>query len=709
VTGAQVRALAKMPGMDMGEREEPALPQPGQPGTYVSPAQFAMAGAYTATVQISGPQGSAAATVPLQTGQNTAAPSGVPSAVALLPWLIGLLAALFVFYRVWRTGQRPNWRAVFNRQVLGGLLLLAVLLAGSIYAVRHLRRPGAMTPIEAQAMEMATPPPPGTAPVELATVRRGTVTSTVRYTGQAVAYVEQDVYPRVTGWITWMPFYAGDRVKRGQVLARLDTSQVAPQVAERRAAVSMAEQEAGVTRTELSQALAAAAQTRAEVTGKRGALDGAHRELVAAREERANAEADLAAAETQVADAEAQLRAAEADQEYWTAELRRSSRLLAEGAVSQEEHQRTTAQAESAAAKVRQAQARIRQVQAGIRAAQSRLRKADAGIGVAESRIRQMAGEVEAAQAAVRAAEASIETARRRIGQAQAGVAQARAALTGATTARGYTEVRSQVDGVVTQRAISPGVLVNPGQAILKVAQIRPVRLQANVAEADLARVRVGARITLRGQSNAGRPVPARVTSITPAVDPVARTGVVEAIVPNQDTRFLPGHYVVMEISTGERRDTLRVPTRAIQWRTSPSGEIVSTRSAPYVLVAEPVTGREGEYTVREVPARVGLVGADTTEIVSGLKEGEQVVVAGHQYLKTGDAVRRADAPVAGRAEPKDEHAGHRPPAARSAPAASPAQWYTCPMHPEVLQDRPGKCPKCGMDLVPRKKEGGDE
>ena len=60
-----------MPGMAMGEQEEPALPRRGEPGTYVAPAQFAMAGAYTTTVKISGPRGDATATIPLRTGQNT--------------------------------------------------------------------------------------------------------------------------------------------------------------------------------------------------------------------------------------------------------------------------------------------------------------------------------------------------------------------------------------------------------------------------------------------------------------------------------------------------------------------------------------------------------------------------------------------------------------------------------------------------------------
>jgi RND family efflux transporter MFP subunit len=273
-----------------------------------------------------------------------------------------------------------------------------------------------------------------------------------------------------------------------------------------------------------------------------------------------------------------------------------------------------------------------------------------------------------------------------RIGQAEAGVAQARAALAGAATARGYAAIRSQVDGVVTQRAISPGVLVNPGQAILKIAQIQPIRLQANVAEADLARVRVGARVTLRRQNETGSGVVARVTSIAPAVDPVARTGVVEAVVPNREARFLPGHYVVMEIETGQQSSVLRVPSRAIRWRTSPSGGVLSTRATPFLFVAEPLADRAGEYAVREASVQAGLSDGNLTEILSGLKEGEQVVVAGHQYLKTGDTVSASPA---------------SPPHAHAAP-----KRYTCPMHPEIVRGRPGTCPKCGMELVPIEGDG---
>jgi multidrug efflux pump subunit AcrA (membrane-fusion protein) len=79
-----------------------------------------------------------------------------------------------------------------------------------------------MTPLQAQGMEMNTPAPPGTLAVEVAPVKQGPIAEVIRYSGQAVGFTVQDVNPRGTGVITWMPYYVGDRVKKGEVLARLD-------------------------------------------------------------------------------------------------------------------------------------------------------------------------------------------------------------------------------------------------------------------------------------------------------------------------------------------------------------------------------------------------------------------------------------------------------------------------------------------------------
>ena len=773
VEGAQISALTKMPGMNMGEKEESAQPMPNQPGVYSAPAAFPMGGGYAVDVQINGPQGPANGSLSLQTGQNTAGSSGA----LWWPYIVGFLLLLFVVYRMRATNQQVNWRGVFNRQVLGGLALLAVILAVSIYAVRHFRRPGSMTPLEAQGMEMNMPAPSGTLPVELATVTRGAIASTVRYTGQAVGYIEQDVYPRVPGVMEWMPFYAGDKVKRGQLLAKLDTTQSAPQVAEKQAGVGVAQQGSEVAISEYRAALAEVGQAqaevgiyrgavqeaknderqareaasakrgalaearsmeskaRAEIEAKRGALaeaqnsekkaraalpessaeveaaqgalSEAQSDLAAAQEEKIGATADVESQNAQVTDAAAQMQAAQADLQYWTKEIERMKVLVKEGAVSREEFQREQAQFENAGAKVKQAQAKVTQVQAEVRGAEARVRRAesliksaqakasqaaakikgsqarteqaqadipiaearvqqtqaaiesaranlggakariaqasanargaDAEIAAATARVQQAEAELEAHHAHVRQTQAAANAARQKIAQAQAGVRQAQASAGGVTATLGYAEIRAEIDGVVTQRLISPGVLVQPGQAILKVAQIRPIRLQANVAESDLNKIRVGSEVTVQprdaASGKANKSVKARVTSIAPAVDAAARTGLVEAIVPNTDEQFLPGQYVVMEISTGQSFGALRVPSRAVQWHSS----TLSSAAKPYLWIAKPDAG--DAFSAHHKDVRVGLGDGKFTEILEGLEENQRVIVTGQKGLQSGDKV----------------------------------------------------------------------
>src|SRR5207248_9996616 len=133
----------------------------------------------------------------------------------------------------------------------------------------------------------------------------------------------------------------------------------------------------------------------------------------------------------------------------------------------------------------------------------------------------------QAAKANARAMQAATGAAEHQIQHSEAGVSEARAAVTTQKTIAGYTEIRSLVDGVVTQRNISPGVLVGPGQSILKVAQIHPIRIQANVPETDLARIHRGDRVRVfppaGAGGSAGQPVSTTVSAIFPAVDPGAR------------------------------------------------------------------------------------------------------------------------------------------------------------------------------------------
>jgi hypothetical protein len=97
-----------------------------------------------------------------------------------------------------------------------------------------------------------------------------------------------------------------------------------------------------------------------------------------------------------------------------------------------------------------------------------------------------------------------------------------------------------------------------------------------------------------------------------------------------------------------------------------------------------------GKWRAHQVNVTLGLTNARFVEIKSGLQEGDQVIYAGYDNLTEGAPVVPTEWGPSGPLT--------LPPATG---AMSVGTIYTCPMHPEVKQDHPGDCPKCGMRLQP--------
>jgi multidrug efflux pump subunit AcrA (membrane-fusion protein) len=324
-----------------------------------------------------------------------------------------------------------------------------------------------------------------------------------------------------------------------------------------------------------------------------------------ARASRAQMEADIVAARHGVVQMEKELAMVEAELGYARGVGARSERLVGVGAISRQEFENDRSMASGLEAKHEAARAKLEQARAMESSSRKKLEVADAMI------------------------------------------AQSAAALRTATVMRDYVTIEAPSQGYVVKRLVAPGVLVQPGMAILKIARIDRVRLQANVGERDLAEIRVGAPVVVRSLSSGQAALRARVTSVFPFVDQGPRTAVVEALVENPARRLLPGQYVAMTIVTGERPGVLTVPRAAV----------ARLGRAPTVWVA-----RDGVAQRREVVT--GLENADRVEIRSGLTEGERVVARGREGLYAGARVAEAEqATPPGQRGARDGRPGTAPPA----------------------------------------------
>ncbi len=507
------------------------------------------------------------------------------------------------------------------RTIVVGVATLAFVYLLTSGAVKHFRPPGAMTVIEAQAMDMnamSANTPVGSIPVGTEEVALQTFAPMVTYTGSVVAFNDSVIYPRVTGQVSEITVYPGDHVRAGQIVARLDSAELNSRANEAATMRVAAGHDVMIADEEERMAAAQQRSVQAKATMTALALKDSQSEATSAEAMRTQAQREQEAAQAGLQDAQAGVTAAQADAEYWKAEIAREGSLFQAQAVTRDEFDREKAEAKTAEAKLTQALAAVEGKRAGIAAAQSKVRQATANVAGAQARVEQARAAILASQADVTAADINTQTYSHRIKHMGAMVDSAAAQENTADIVRGYTDIRAAQDGVVTERLVSPGTLVQPGTALLKIKSDARVRLQANVSEADLANILIGSAVTVTKPRDPHFRLQTHVTSLFNAANTQTRTVIVEALAPNPGGRLLPGEYIVMEIATAAPRQAITVPLEAVRR---------DADQKPYV------------WTLAEA-------------------------------------------------------------------AAGGKTLYTCVMHPQIVSDKPGKCPICGMELTPKNKSG---
>lgn len=242
---------------------------------------------------------------------------------------------------------------------------------------------------------------------------------------------------------------------------------------------------------------------------------------------------------------------------------------------------------------------------------------------------------VQAAEAQLNLAEAQIVTTDSQVRLAQAQIETYGAVLQLAETNLANTRLLAPFSGYVSQRNLDPGAAVSAQSAgtntasvgILTIQDIETVKVQMEVPERDIARVRVGSPVRLAVDPYQGETFTGSVARVVHNLDPRSRTMGVEVEIPNPGGRLKPGMYARVEVLVETRQGALTIPTEALRL-----GE-----AKPSVMLV-----RNG--VVEAVPIELGVADARGVEVLKGLSDKDQVILQGKDLVKPKQKVRTVPA-----------------------------------------------------------------
>ncbi|MBX3170997.1 MAG: efflux RND transporter periplasmic adaptor subunit [Candidatus Eremiobacteraeota bacterium] len=431
--------------------------------------------------------------------------------------------------------------------------LLLIFLLGVLVPV-------GLAPLRADQQRQSKPLP---LKVKLATAHLGDQEETLELPATVEAVQETQLFARGNGFVE--SYYAdlGDQVRAGQLLARLQASELPSRLAQSQADVVQARADLHQAQSDVARARAALLQGQAEMVKARADVDQGRADL-----KQRQHEADFA---------------------------RRSDgrwqKLLEDGAVSIQEADQRRSSLLSSNASVDSARQRIEAASAQVRAAQARVHSLASEVGAARSR---------------------VESARARLNARQAEVDQVLAEID-------HLNIRAPFDGVITERGLETGQLVEAGarKPLFRLARQDRLRVFVDVPQSSAGEIKAGQIAYIHA---GGDRLPGVMARTARALDPVTRT-LRSEIHLKSSLALAPGMHVQVELKV-KRHPPVLVPTSSLLTRSDAT------------LVA---TVQSGEIQLK--PVTVGIDRGVEVEILSGLQPGQQVVATARDSLADGQKV----------------------------------------------------------------------
>lgn len=461
--------------------------------------------------------------------------------------------------------------------------------------------------------------------VTLASAEMRDISRIYKATGSVEAPHNVKIAAKVTGRIDFLQVREGDRVRKGQVLVRIDPSEIEANVQQQQA--NLAEAQYRLAQAQLNQSPANVA-VNTQIRQQKASVSSATADLNQVREsskaQLAAANAGVRDAESKVANARAAVKSAQANLDNATAKYNRIYDLYKQGFTAAQDVDDT-----KAAMKVQQSALEIAQGQLASTLAQKEAAEQQAKIVKTRGE-----ADIAASKAKLDQAKASLEYAEansvqkpayeQSLSALRSSVDAARAALKMAQAKRADTVLKAPLDGVVTARYVDPGALATPGQPIIAVQFTKQIWVTIAVPEEISPKLHIGQPAKVAVDALPDRAFMGSIIQVNGAADPESRQLMARVILDNKDGLFKPGMYARVSIETDRVKDTVAIPREALQ-RDS-TGAFVMVVDAANKAMRRPVSS--------------GAEDADHIAIEDGLRPGEKVVTMSSFPVRDGQEVR---------------------------------------------------------------------
>ncbi|MBL8060303.1 MAG: efflux RND transporter periplasmic adaptor subunit [Chthonomonas sp.] len=416
-------------------------------------------------------------------------------------------------------------------------------------------------------------------------------------TGSLTSNEDSEVGAKVGGRLVSVSVKDGDTVVADQVLARQDSREAQTRVRQAQAQLNAA---LAAQRQAETEAMVAPQRSNAAVRAARAQLASAEANLLKARN---------GARSEEKRQAEAQLRAAKTNLDIARKDLERGQKLLDEGAISERDFDR-----------YRQTYANaLAQYESALEAnnlAQSAARPED---------VRALESQVSAAREQLQSALANQRLdvqSQDRVVAARAQVASARDAVDLAQQAVDDAIIRAPFSGKVSGKPVQIGTFVGPGTPVVRLVGEQGIYFEGEVPEVKIAKVKLGMPMAIELSALQNRMFSGIVAAISPNSESLGRLYKVRITISGNPPDMKVGMFARAKVETDQIPDAITIP----------SGAMLGDEGSKYVYVVD-----DGKAVKRMVTPSLTQAGR---VVVSGVSEGDQVIIQGQTLVVGGTTVR---------------------------------------------------------------------